>query len=57
MNAAGIAVSSRTIRRRFGLQARIPRKKQYLNQKQSKKRVKWTKEYNKWSENQWKEVI
>ena len=54
-NAAGIAVSSRTIRRRisgFRLQAKIPRKKPYLNQKQRKKRVKWAKEHIKWSENQ-----
>lgn len=60
MNAADIAVSSRTIRRRlsgFGLQARIPRKKPYLNQKQREKRVKWAKEYIKWSENQWRQVI
>ena len=47
MNATGIAVSLRTIRRSlsgFGLQARIPRKKPDLNQKQLEKRVKWAKE-------------
>ena len=60
MNAAGIAVGSRTWRRRlsgFWLQARIPRKKPYLNQKQGEKRIEWPKEYIKWPENQWKQVI
>ncbi|CAL1295848.1 unnamed protein product [Larinioides sclopetarius] len=60
MNAAGIAVSSRTIRRLsgFGLhtQAGIPRRK-HLNKKQREKRVKWAKEHIKSSENQWRQVI
>ena len=54
MNAAGFALSSRTIIRSlsgFELQARIPKKKPYSNQKQRTKRVKWAKDYIKWSEN------
>lgn len=60
MNAMGISVSSRTIRRRlsgFGLKGRIPRKKTFLNLKQRKKRVQWEKEHINWSENQWKQII
>ena len=60
MNAEGIAVSSRIIKRKLsvsGLQDTIPKKKLNLNQKQHEKRVKWANEYIKWSENQQKQVI
>ena len=47
LEAAGVSISSRTIRRRLfenGLKARRPRKKTYLNKKQRKNRLIWANE-------------
>jgi transposase len=57
---AGVQVSAVTVRRRLfraGLRARRPRKKPLLTAKMRTARLKWVKEYGKWTMQQWKSVI
>lgn len=58
--ASGIHMSAITGRRRLiqaGLRARIPRKKPFLNEKQRKRRLQWTKEHANWAVEDWKKII
>ena len=60
LEAAGVSISSRTIRQRLfenGLKARRPRKKPYLNKKQRKNRLIWAKEHKEWTKEDWARVI
>jgi transposase len=60
MAEAGVKVSARTVRRRLcsaGLKARIPRKKPFLNTAQRMKRVKWCKDHQYWTEDDWGKVL
>jgi transposase len=59
MNAAGVQLSSRTVRRRLieaGLRAYRPRKKPRLTETMKKKRLQWAKQFAKWTVDDWKRV-
>lgn len=55
-----VRASVRTVRRRLckaGLNARIPRKKPFINLTQRKKRVQWAKAHVNWAQEQWNSVL
>ena len=60
MSECGLNLSSRTVRRRLqecDLNARIPRKKPFLTQKQRLKRLQWAKSHVNWTAERWERII